>query len=392
MENKKETKRKIGIDLNTRYLETKNSEGEIKKYIEDLRNYGVSNLDLIMDYVLNEYNSRVLELIKEAEMTISIHSNPIDGVYTTFEDLDSVRNSIDIHYNKIKDIDKILRSKGFNNIVPIIYHAGKVTKDRNIELSLSTKFFKGLAEKVKGYNFEILTETLSLNHPKGDNIGNCWEDFLVLNENIKEDNWGICWDTGHTRLNSVEEGNNLYPPLEIVDKIKFTHIHDINFKDSAHHLPIVEGESQDNEIKLLIINEYQGHYSLEYDFRYTDNSNQDNVLFSIYRLKELVNYLGNNRDTIELEEEFRREDYRVYKNYPILVEEQNKVHIERGYSMSISSIRINSNNKNIEKIKVPGIRAIPVNYIASRNNSAIYKIQTDKLNLEEKTKLVDFVF
>lgn len=383
----------VGIDLNTRALNGKSIK-YVDEYIRGLREHRVINVDLIVNYVLDDNNRYIIDAIHNNGLSVSLHSNGINDIYTTFHSSKDVNSSIELQLNALNKANDILRGIGFEGGIPVVYHGGEVVnKDRKIDIQLAAEFFEELSRKAYVLDMEILTESLSLNHPKVDCIGNNWIDLQELNRNISSKNWGICWDTGHTRGNAEEEGKMTFPPINILDKIKFTHIHHMG-EDSVDHLPIISGEWQDNEVKFLILSNYKGIFSLEYDFRLVDEENHAELIYlSTYRLAAMIDYFYRNSKDIVLLDNIRRSNLRVDKKRPMKVIRKGKVLDEIDYQISIDSIMFKKSDiRDYNQIIIDDGYVLNVEYLGSRDGMAIYKIQNNIYNLDEYRRIIDFIF
>lgn len=385
------SKTRVGIDLNTRYLDGKNRK-EVDGYIRSLREHRVINLDLIVNFVLGKENRHILKSIRNNEITVSMHSNSIEGLYTTFYSTQSIEASLNKQLKALEDSDKILREIGFNNEIPVIYHAGQViNRNRELTLRLGAEFFNRLSNKAVNLGMCILTESLSINHPDVDCLGNNWDDLYRLNKLIDSNNWGICWDTGHTRGNTIEENSFPYPPEDLIEKIKFTHIH--NMYDGIDHLPLISGEWQDNEIKFLVMHNYSGIYSLEYDFRFVDENNHNELVnLSAYRLAATVDYFKRNKDNIALFETIQRSNIRVNKTTPIVVRGKGNEYKETNYQISLDSVTFEGDKRGHEQIVIGDNSKLNITYVKSRDGISIYKIDASISDVENYVKLIDFIF
>lgn len=383
----------VGIDLNTRALNGKSIK-YVDEYIRGLREHRVINVDLIVNYVLDDNNRYIIDAIHNNGLSVSLHSNGINDIYTTFHSSKDVNSSIELQLNALNKANDILRGIGFEGGIPVVYHGGEVVnKDRKIDIQLAAEFFEELSRKAYVLDMEILTESLYLNHPKVDCIGNNWIDLQELNRNISSKNWGICWDTGHTRGNAEEEGKMTFPPINILDKIKFTHIHHMG-EDSVDHLPIISGEWQDNEVKFLILSNYKGIFSLEYDFRLVDEENHAELVYlSTYRLAAMIDYFYRNSKDIVLLDNIRRSNIRVDKKRPMKVIRKGKVLDEIDYQISIDSIMFKKSDiRDYNQIIIDDGYVLNVEYLGSRDGMAIYKIQNNIYNLDEYRRIIDFIF
>ncbi|MDD2518678.1 MAG: TIM barrel protein [Bacilli bacterium] len=253
----------------------------LSNYLLQLKKAGITSFDFYTTMFLNNNDKlkQLLIFLNEQDIKISFHyasikkatSNSIFEQYK--EDLIRIRNVLDIHNIKYS--------------ITIVFHALPYKNEFNKyeHLQKLAKGFEELSEFAKLLNFEILVETLSNNHPIGNHIGDDLDELMFLATNIKSENFGICWDMGHTRLNNIETKQQLCLPKELLAKVKFTHIHNIKISDdqTIDHIPITNFELQKLELECLIKNNYDGIFSLEYE---TKNL-KENILVYIDNIQKL---------------------------------------------------------------------------------------------------------
>lgn len=277
--------RKIGICFPEKDFLSMDSE-KFKGYVSLFKEKGLYSFDMYTSLIINEYDkiNELLTFLNENDIKITFHYsetkyNYNENVKSIIEDLISVRNKLEACH--------------INYPTTIVFHASnyaheyqKYEHEQNQIL-----FFKELCKTSKELNFDILVETLSSNHPTGKHIGDDYIEIENLVNKVNFDNFGVCWDIGHTRLNFLEEFSNMYLPMNIMNKVKHTHIHSFSIDDGIHevqdHLPLLNDIYENKELKYLQECGYEGVYSIETD---TNNLNENiNIYLNSIRL------LGNDK-------------------------------------------------------------------------------------------------
>lgn len=250
---------------------------DMKAYISMFKEKGLASFDFFTSFFY-EIDSKKEELLKyliENDIKLTFHYNKVNDYLTDLNNLTSY-----------------LIEKGINYHIPIVFHLEDYIDDKYDKVKDLIDIYQELVECFKDTNFDILLETLSLNHPIGNHLGDENSELLLFLNSISD--LGICWDIGHTRLNSIELGNSLILPSDIMNKVRHTHIHNIMYNECfIDHLPLTNMEYQYDEIKYLVDNNYKYTYSIETEV----SSLNENILVyldSISKLKKLI---------IKLEEE-----------------------------------------------------------------------------------------
>ncbi|MGE5455743.1 MAG: TIM barrel protein [Ignavibacteriales bacterium] len=262
---------------------------KFKNYILLFKENGLYSFDIYTSLIISGYDkiNELLIFLNNNDIKITFHyaeSKCIDEkniLKSCIEDLISVRNKLDACH--------------INYHTTIVFHAQNYAHEyqKYEHLQSQILFFKELCKKTKELNFDILVETLSNNHPIGNHIGDDYIEIENLIDEVNQDNFGICWDIGHTRLNSLEEYSNIYLPMNIMNKVKHTHIHSFSLDDGIHevldHLPLLNDVYKNKELKYLQDFGYDGVYSIETD----TNNLSENINIYLDSIKLLNNMLDN---------------------------------------------------------------------------------------------------
>jgi len=264
-----------------------------KKYLQKFIELGIYSFDMFTSLIIKS-DEKIYDLLSflndnNVKITFHYHSdNVVDNLLTD--------QNVEILTNQYKDDLTKLRNKlkraNIDYNITIVFHA--LDYDEEHQKSLHQKnlcsIFSELSDFAKLLQFTILVETLSHTHPKGNHIGDDMYELESLVNQIDNPNFGICWDIGHTRANSLEHYGELYLSDKLISKVKFTHIHNIyidNNKITMDHLPLTNLELQDDEIRYLKKHNYDGIYSIEMAIENL-KENIDVYLHSIDLLKEIL--------------------------------------------------------------------------------------------------------
>ncbi|MDD4607788.1 MAG: TIM barrel protein [Bacilli bacterium] len=271
---------------------------EFQKYLNDFKEAGITSFDFYTSLFLNldEKLEKLVLFLNENDLKITFHYQSHDD-HIDREDyslvLENYKNDLYMVHNNLKKLNIEYK-------IPIVFHGiNYIDASKKYQHKLNLiNIYKELCEYTKGFNFEILIETLSYNHPKGLHIGDDLSEINTLLNKVDVDNFGICWDIGHTRLNNIETKTQLYLPSKIIDNIKFTHIHNIILDKRSNcyleHLPFTDMDYQDEELKYLVENKYSGIYSIEFN----TNDLEENILVYLNSIKLLKNCLNNLEEEI----------------------------------------------------------------------------------------------
>ncbi len=288
---------KIGICF-PKYDYEKMTLNELKGYLLKLKEAGVSSFDFYTTMFLNS-NDKLKKLINffvKNELQVTFHYNSKNKL--NLKDDNDYEALLQMYKDDLVIIYNNLQTLNINYQIPIVFHAPEYSNewDKHNHQEKLIKIFRELSNFSKQLNFVIVIETLSNNHPKGNHIGDDVEELELLVNNIDNDNFGICWDIGHTRLNNIENNSSLYLTPNLLKKVKFTHIHNIVEKSkSIDHLPLTNLDYQRAELECLIKNNYHGIYSLEIE---TKNLRENILIYidSIKKLKILLEELEQNHE------------------------------------------------------------------------------------------------
>ncbi len=269
---------------------------EFSKYLLQFKEVGVYSFDFYTSMFLqnNPKLRKTIDFLNQHNIHITLHYH--SNKKHDYEDL------LNEYKKDLRKVRNVLKIYNINYKIPVVFHALEYKdeyKKHNHLLKLAN-IFQELSDFSKNLNFEILIETLSHNHPFGNHIGDDVDELEFLLANIKSNNFGICWDIGHTRLNNIENNGALHLTEKIIENVKFTHIHNIAISNnkSIDHLPLTNFQFQQSELEYLVENNYQGIYSIEVE---TKNI-KENILIYVNNIKKINIII---KDMEELYYEFR---------------------------------------------------------------------------------------
>jgi sugar phosphate isomerase/epimerase len=243
---------------------------EFKEYIHSFKDKGLYSFDIFTSLLISNHKNinELLSFLNDNDIKITFHyaGNNLD--VGSLDDmkaemvLNQYRDDLIKLRNKLQACDIFYKTT-------IVFHALNYEEEyQKYEHELNQiKIFNELCEIAEKLDFDILIETLSYNHPSGNHLGDDYNEIEKIVGEVKHNNFGVCWDIGHTRLNALEEYTDIYLPSNIMEKVKFTHIHSYSPDDGKYevegHLPLINKTHIDKELHYLFNSNYQGIYSLE---------------------------------------------------------------------------------------------------------------------------------
>ncbi len=249
---------KIGLcfpEIDYRRLEIE----QFNEYLEMLKEKELYSFDMYTEFLIKHNPTKpLLEILKKNNIKLTFHYN---GEFTLNNKLDLKKIK-----NDLKTLRKILDKNKHYYQTLIVFHIPNYVDNKYKHIKNMIKVFQEITKYGLKLRFDILVETLSNYHPCGQKIGNDYSEIVLFLNAIKEKNFGVCWDLGHTRLNNIESREKLYVPVQLIPKIRFTHIHNFYQKNGEYidHIPLTNLKKQDAEICFLLKNNYKGIYHLEF--------------------------------------------------------------------------------------------------------------------------------
>lgn len=235
-------------------------------YMIGLKSSGVTSFDFYIDFFLemNHKKEKLLTIMKDNDLKITLHYT--GAMKDAEKKLDMAGRNMNVRYN-----------------VPVVFHLPSYDKNKYAHVK---EIMSKIRDLVEHREYDILIETLSKNHPNDQNLGDDISEINLFLKMIPDNNFGICWDIGHTRMNHIETGSSMF--IQDISRVKMTHIHNLAYKRKFFdHIPLTDLDLQDEEIKYLIKNGYNGIYSLEFPL----NNMKENIevyLDSIKKIKRLI--------------------------------------------------------------------------------------------------------
>lgn len=303
---------KLSIDLDAARFYNMMIE-QMEEEFKLIRDIGISaiNIDykIFLDNELEMFKNNLLSCISYNKMQIILRASEIEGYYTDYDDEEHLQKSLVKHKQFLYNINKDLEDKEIKTNVKVIFTGSRCLEgDTQKTLERDTRFFKELSSSVEHLKIEILTEVQGAKPTKGRVIGDIWSDFEYLCKNIPNKNWGICWSTGNSRMNFVEYNEELTPSKEVLDRVKIANIR--NNISQNFDISLYNNEVQEQEIKSLIMNGYEGVFNLEYVYAYLEYKNvpYHEVYDSVYYLRCVLNYFikQNNVNGLEVIDDISR--------------------------------------------------------------------------------------
>ncbi len=262
-------------------------EEEIDKYFKLFKEKNLYSLDMYTEFILkHKPTNHLLKQLNHNNLKLTFH-------YNGKIDKDS-NKAIKQIKKELKEIRKILDKNHHLYQTNIVFHIPDYQDNKYQHIKKMIVLFKQISEYALKLRFNILIETLSNNHPKGNHVGNDFSEIILFLNNITNKNFGVCWDIGHTRLNNIEDHENLFIPKKMIDRIMFTHIHNAYQKNGEfnEHIPLTDLKLQDDELEFLIKNDYKGIYNLEYGLECI----KENIEIYLNNIEKLNNFIKKKKE------------------------------------------------------------------------------------------------
>jgi len=263
------------------------SETEFNQYLERFQKKGLYSIDLYTEFLLKHKPTNILlKQIKKNKLKITMHYNE--------EFPKDTKEAIKHIKKQLKELRKILDTNQHRYQINIVFHIPDYQDNKYAHVKEMIYLFQEITDFAKKLRFNILIETLSNNHPAGNHLGNDFSEIVLFLNNIPAKNFGVCWDLGHTRLNHLENKEALFVPPKIINRIKFTHIHNAYQQNGEYneHIPLTDLKLQSAELKYLIQNNYKGIYSLEYGLERLP----ENIDVYLDNIQKLNNFIEKNKE------------------------------------------------------------------------------------------------
>lgn len=186
-----------------------------------------------------------LKYIRQLGLTILFAHLGYRGINSIWED--GIKGDILVAKYK-EDIDECF----YNDIPMIVMHLTSGTK-APIYSEIGLNRLRQIIEHAKKYNIKVAFENTKI---KG------YLDYVITN--IKDDNVGICYDSGHVHAHFNDEFN-----FELFkDRIFAVHLHDNDHSKDLHLMPFDGTIDWDELIQDLKNSNYSGPITLELCYRY----------------------------------------------------------------------------------------------------------------------------
>lgn len=303
--------RSLSMDLD--YLKYFNlNDEDIVDELNRLKGKNVTSLIIPYEILLNkdliEFKNKIFRCLSIVKFDLIFRAQSIRNYSATYTDDKTIEESVNCHKQFIFNLQEELSSLNIANKFKVIFQGGVCRgTDINIFYEKAFYFFNELAIATEKIDVDILIELTQIDYKMGRLIGNLWKDMKYLTDRIRLDNFGICWNMKSSRVNREEYGDDLIPQKELLDRVKVCIITNQNAYDSRKPFNV---EMQFEEIKALVLNDYNDVYHLEYIYSYLEENNipYDNVYDSVDYLNYIITYYENEKikDTLELNEDFEK--------------------------------------------------------------------------------------
>lgn len=180
--------------------------------------------------------------------------SPVDAASYTQEDWERVTGMV------MRDIE----AAGICKAPWIVVHPDTHLKDGNYSRkeSLRKEYerFSRLGEHAAKFGVGLAIENMPEASQRRRFCGS-HEDLLELLDLLGDDErFGVCWDTGHANLNTIDQGKAL---MEIGSRLRALHINDNMGKKDDHVLPFLGNVNWQPIMQALHDIDYQGAFNYE---------------------------------------------------------------------------------------------------------------------------------
>lgn len=217
-----------------------------EEIIESIRKAGFRNV--FIHWETNKYDENnwvsYIDYIKEIGLNIIFAHLSYKGINSIWEEEKAGDELVQ------KYIDDISNCKKHNIPMVIMHLTSKWVAPMYNKLGLER--LRKIAEHAKNLNIKIAFENTKV---KG------YLEYVL--ENIKDDNVGICYDSGHCHVHFNDEFNF----DKFKDRIFAVHLHDNDKSDDLHLLPFEGTIDWEQTLKLLKQCNFKGHITLETVYR-----------------------------------------------------------------------------------------------------------------------------
>ena len=147
------------------------------------------------------------------------------------------------------------------------YHYGEYFGHEEEVFELNMKFYRDLLPYAKEYGVKIAIENMWRNEPKRKYIcpSACGtaKDLARYIDTLDDDTFVACLDLGHCGL----VGEEAQDAIRILghDRLKALHVHDNNYREDTHTLPMMSMMEWDEICKALADIKYDGDFTFEAD-------------------------------------------------------------------------------------------------------------------------------
>ncbi|MBI2251314.1 MAG: TIM barrel protein [Armatimonadetes bacterium] len=244
-------------------------------FINKLRNYGIEFVEFLVNLEDWELRSRQINMILKEDFRITLHL-AFDGDYNSaFFKEDETNKTFQIYkelFNKINTIT-FKESLLINLHAAILSHPAKKEELFKIKINFLSLLYK--KKEKNNWNFNFAAELLPFDSKK-EKVGETTEDLLRLSQEIKQDNFGFCWDLGHFHANYLA-GRNGKITKSFLEKVKHIHLHD--FKEKDDHFPLIFNQVPYRKYLNLIPNQA----TLALEINYKNASQVGDPLFLLFK-------------------------------------------------------------------------------------------------------------
>lgn len=262
--------------------------GNSEEYINGLLRLGINNIDFMAPHLLSKKNLAVIDrTMAEAhgKMSYTFH-----GTYRY-----PLRKKMNAEYAHQHSLLQLMlehvhtKSSAKNEPLIVVYHLF----GRPELMSVQMEMFKHLQGDFGG-KIDFAFELLSKNHSGPLPYLQDWN--IVQNFIANHPELSLCWDTGHTRLNSIEfpDTDSLLPEFDsFFNNLCCTHNHGLHMQSDGlvDHWLVNDEFFPSEELSTIITKKPETIVGMEYNYSLLTEYSMDDIFDNIRYFRNRVNSL-----------------------------------------------------------------------------------------------------
>ncbi|GEM_PF-1648233 len=219
-----------------------------------LKKEGIKNIELKLPVELGSNRIRMaLQLLQDNGFYYSFHAPGM----TDFP------GGMDNYLRYLNQLLNISREFNQQSIFVVLHGLSGTVSNRKELVAESKERLRKIVTQVNDSHFRYVLENLrDINSNGKRKCGTSYTEVLEIQKDVGREHIGICWDFGHGYSQAEHGVHERIPPLEFLEQVWHTHIHD--YRDNVTHLPLGHGVvPYQLYIQKLLEAGFDGIYNLE---------------------------------------------------------------------------------------------------------------------------------